>query len=98
MTGKRHDRVSELFLLARERPSQERAPFLAESCRGDPELRAEVESLLAEEERAGGFLEQPILGPDAPRTASAIEALVMLYESWGRDEEAVRYRELRGDS
>jgi Tol biopolymer transport system component len=40
------NRVEELFEAARAQPPQERSGFLARSCSGNPELRAEVESLL----------------------------------------------------
>jgi len=43
----------------------ERAGYLEQACRGDPALRAEVESLLAALEGAGDFLKQPAAGPGA---------------------------------
>ena len=42
-------RVEQLFHEARERPPDERAAFLAQAC-GDPALRHDVESLLAQED------------------------------------------------
>jgi serine/threonine protein kinase len=39
--------------------------LLAEACHGDEELLREVESLLAAHERAGSFIQQPVLGPAA---------------------------------
>src|SRR5258706_3233174 len=42
-----HERAKELFLVALSQPAGDRAAFLAEACPEDPELRAEVESLLA---------------------------------------------------
>ncbi len=47
MNPERHLRISELFEAARRLPAKDRAAFLEESCDGDAELRAEVESLLA---------------------------------------------------
>jgi eukaryotic-like serine/threonine-protein kinase len=40
------NRIEELFQAAHAQPPEARAEFLARSCPGDPELRAEVESLL----------------------------------------------------
>jgi WD40 repeat protein/serine/threonine protein kinase len=39
---------------------QERAAFLENACANDPELRREVEKLVADYFRAGGFLERPV--------------------------------------
>jgi serine/threonine protein kinase/tetratricopeptide (TPR) repeat protein len=43
---------------ALERPASARAAYLDEACAGDTELRAEVESLLASHDEAGGFIEE----------------------------------------
>jgi serine/threonine protein kinase len=48
-----------VFESALERAAPDRSAYLDEVCRGDPELRAEVESLLQADEQAGGFLEPP---------------------------------------
>ncbi|MEA2604988.1 MAG: eukaryotic-like serine/threonine-protein kinase [Acidobacteriota bacterium] len=50
--------VDRIFAGALERPVAERAAFL-DACGGDPELRQEVERLLAADERIGTFLETP---------------------------------------
>jgi len=42
--------------------SAERAAFVAAACGEDPELRAEVESLLAFEEESEAFIEEPLFG------------------------------------
>src|SRR5262245_8322588 len=39
--------------------AQERAVFLEEACRSDPELRREVEKFVRDHFRAGAFLERP---------------------------------------
>jgi serine/threonine protein kinase/tetratricopeptide (TPR) repeat protein len=49
MSSSRHQRVSELFLQASELDPEQQDAFLHEACAGDAELRAEVESLLAQE-------------------------------------------------
>jgi Tol biopolymer transport system component/predicted Ser/Thr protein kinase len=46
MSPERLNRIEELFHSARDREPLERAAFLADACLGDPELQAEVESLL----------------------------------------------------
>jgi WD40 repeat protein/tRNA A-37 threonylcarbamoyl transferase component Bud32 len=52
-------RAIEVFEAALERECNERNAYLDETCRESPELRAEVESLLAADEHARGFLEPP---------------------------------------
>jgi hypothetical protein len=55
-------RVEEVFLAALERGKpQERAAYLDEACRGDPELRQSVDRLLKAHLQAGSFLEKPAL-------------------------------------
>ena len=57
MTPERFQQIEELYHAARERTAEERAALLAEA---DPEVRREVESLLAQ--RAGGeFLDRPAI-------------------------------------
>ena len=51
--------VAELFKSAAELPPQDRQSFLDERCRSNPDLRAEVESLLQTAGRAEKFLETP---------------------------------------
>jgi eukaryotic-like serine/threonine-protein kinase len=46
MSPERLNRIEELFHSARDREPRDRAAFLADECLGDPELRAEIESLL----------------------------------------------------
>jgi eukaryotic-like serine/threonine-protein kinase len=72
-TTARWDRVRAVFHEALERPPAERAGFVASACAGDVELLREVESLLAADTAAAGFLETPIhrvsldeSQPDAP--------------------------------
>ena len=54
MSRELHDRVGDLFSRARRLLVDEQAAFLDKHCRDDPDLRAEVESLL-EEDRAGSL-------------------------------------------
>jgi serine/threonine protein kinase len=62
MTPEQQERISELFDAALGLETSEREAFIKETC-DDEEVVAEVRSLLAEHERAGNFLELPLLGP-----------------------------------
>ena len=59
MTPERWQLVNEIFHAALAREAQERAAFLAEACAGDPDLLAEVESLLAAHTQPGSFIDAP---------------------------------------
>src|SRR5262249_31269678 len=59
MTPERWSDIERLYHAARSRNADERAAFLAEACGRDTDLRREVESLLAQESRAGGFMNRP---------------------------------------
>ncbi len=54
-------RVEDLCQRALELDESQRAEFLARSCAGDEALRREVESLLAEDKKAGHFIESPAI-------------------------------------
>ncbi|HEX6314939.1 MAG TPA: serine/threonine-protein kinase, partial [Gemmatimonadaceae bacterium] len=56
----RWGRIESLCHAALGRPAEERAAYLAEACGGDEALRKEVESLVAEADTAGSFLELPV--------------------------------------
>ena len=51
-------KIDELFEAAQAQPADQRAAFLDRACPDDPELRAEVESLLRAAGSAGSFLER----------------------------------------
>ena len=57
MEDPRWERVRALFAAALELPAGRRADFLRESCGGDEALRADVESLLAEDSEAHSLLD-----------------------------------------
>ncbi|MBI4471351.1 MAG: serine/threonine-protein kinase [Acidobacteria bacterium] len=59
MTPERWNQVSDLFKAVLEKDPSEQSAFLASASGDDLELRAEVESLLAEHSRAGDFLNNP---------------------------------------
>src|SRR5438046_916603 len=69
MTPDRWQKVEELYHSAREREESQRVAFLEEACAGDEALRQEIESLLAEEKEAKGFLESPALEIAAKKMA-----------------------------
>jgi Tol biopolymer transport system component len=61
MTAERWQKVEQVYHAALEREESRRAAYLRQVCAGDDALRREVESLLAQESRAGQFLETPAL-------------------------------------
>lgn len=82
MNGReRHGRVRELFNAAVDFDPYRLEGFLARECAGDPELRDEVERLLAQDRRSGDCLESSALeGGAAGREL----------ESWRIDETVIR--------
>ncbi len=63
MKSERWQEIEELFHSALQREPVERAAFLHDACIGDPELRRQVEALLASLAEAGDFIEQaPLAG------------------------------------
>ncbi|MGI8436174.1 MAG: serine/threonine protein kinase, partial [Chthoniobacterales bacterium] len=57
--GEDWPRVKAVFEVAAELTGDERATYLREHCAGDESLRREVESLLASDAQADGFIENP---------------------------------------
>src|ERR1022692_230286 len=57
MDSERWKQVYEVLQSALDRAPEERDAFLRSACAGDETLEREVRSLLASDERAGGFLE-----------------------------------------
>ncbi len=55
----RWEEIKRVFGTALERPPQERSAYLNTTCAGDPDLRREVESLLAAHQQSDTFLETP---------------------------------------
>jgi serine/threonine protein kinase/tetratricopeptide (TPR) repeat protein len=60
--SERFKQIETLFKEAMAAPPAHRAALLSERCGGDDDLRREVEALLAEDETAGDFLEEPAVG------------------------------------
>jgi serine/threonine protein kinase/Tfp pilus assembly protein PilF len=61
MTPERWQQVERLYQAALEREPSQRSAFLREACAGDEVVRQEVESLLAYQPQAEGFIEAPAL-------------------------------------
>jgi serine/threonine protein kinase/Tol biopolymer transport system component len=61
MKPERWQRVEQVYNAALERKPDQREAFLEEACAGDDSLRKEVESLLACQSEAKGFIESPAL-------------------------------------
>jgi serine/threonine protein kinase len=59
MNRDRWERVAHLYQAALERPISDRTTFLLNECQGDADLQRDVESLLAEDLRAGP-LDRPV--------------------------------------
>ncbi len=59
MTPEKWEKVTELFHSAMDLDAEDRSAFIERECAGDPELRQEVESLLAANTDAGNFIEEP---------------------------------------
>jgi serine/threonine-protein kinase len=73
MTRERWDRVKEVFQAAADRDPSERASYLDSTCAGEPEIRREVESLLAHHDATGEFLTPPPPGAAAPSSEAEPE-------------------------
>ena len=61
MKAERRRQIQEVFEAAADLVPSERTAFLDAACAGDSDLRVEVESLLAADTNAGGFMENPVL-------------------------------------
>jgi serine/threonine-protein kinase len=66
--------VEELFEAVLTRPPEERTEYLDRLCGDSPELRELVAMLLMEDERAGDFLESPLLSGSGAAKEKAIAA------------------------
>ncbi|MFK7961169.1 MAG: tetratricopeptide repeat protein [Phycisphaerales bacterium] len=64
MTGNHFEQLDELFRGALRVPEDERTAWLERACEGDERLKAQVAALLAEDQRAAGALDAPVLGGD----------------------------------
>lgn len=69
MLAERWRRIESLFHEALGKSGEERSSYLDQACSSDPALRREVESLLAHESLASGFLESGVSAARAPAPA-----------------------------
>ncbi|HEY4723508.1 MAG TPA: protein kinase, partial [Anaerolineae bacterium] len=76
MTPERMQRIQDLYARTSECGERDRPSFLQRACAGDEALRQEVESLLNQEQRIGGFLEQTALHDAALDMIRRDESLV----------------------
>ena len=60
MTPERREEIGDVFAAALEEPTAARARFLDQRCRGDVELRREVELLLEAHALDDGVLDRPL--------------------------------------
>jgi non-specific serine/threonine protein kinase/serine/threonine-protein kinase len=68
------ERAREIFFEAVELPAEQRSPLLEDRCGNDESLRAEVESLLAHHQKAGGRMPPPDLVGTAATAAQSATA------------------------
>jgi eukaryotic-like serine/threonine-protein kinase len=66
MSPERYQQVKALFQAAMEVTPERRIGFLSAACKGDEELRQEVESLIHAFDDAGDFIEKPAVEPLPP--------------------------------
>src|SRR5262245_38211850 len=71
MTTERWRRVEDLFHSALDRAADDRAAFLDLACADDRALRDQVESLLASFDKAGDFIEIPVMDDSLSSQAKA---------------------------
>ncbi|HKS30242.1 MAG TPA: protein kinase [Pyrinomonadaceae bacterium] len=72
MSSERWQQLEEIFQTALDMPRAERAPYVAEACAGDAELRRQVEALLAQNDEAGTFLDEPLYEHTGAEALAAI--------------------------
>jgi len=65
MKPERWNKIESVFHKALEAGEDRRGTVLEESCAGDEDLRREVESLIAQHENAGDFIEKPVFEAEA---------------------------------
>lgn len=64
MNPQRWKQIDELLDSAFDLDPNKRSEFLDHACAGDDELRKAIEKLLISDQRAGSFIEAPVLDPD----------------------------------
>ncbi len=78
MTDPHWERLKELLHRAMHIAPEQRQPFIDEACRGDAQLRVELESLVAANERVPQeFLESPLTDADETAASDGIDGAVL---------------------
>lgn len=80
----REQSAERLFVAALELAPEQRSAFLDEACSNAPELRLSVEALLADNDRAGSFLAEPLLSPGIEADPSGVTAALGSYLGAGK--------------
>ena len=70
--------VNELFGAALDLDPEERAAFLESECKGDLDLKREVEALLDANADAGSFLQHPILEPPTANSSESDQCEIVI--------------------
>ncbi len=84
MKEERWRQIERLYHSILAKHPAERSAFLAETCAGDEELRRELESLLAYEDRAENFIESPAIDVAARMMAEDYSLTVRVGESFNQ--------------
>src|SRR5712691_5949602 len=93
----RWKRIEQLYNEALERRPEERSSFLAQACRGDEELRREVEGLLDHLEKGRSFLSSPAMDHILDTEVLAHYRIVKKLAAGGRGVSGARHEaEARG--
>jgi eukaryotic-like serine/threonine-protein kinase len=74
MSSERWQQLEEIFQTALDLAPERRAPYIAEACAGDEELRHQVEALLTQYDEASNFLDEPVY------ERSGVQALAALID------------------
>ena len=75
MNPERFKQVRDVLEAALEKEPDERSRFLDEACSSDPELRAEVDSLIARQDEAEDYLEMRPYGSQLESRSAGVSSL-----------------------
>jgi len=84
MQAERWKRIEDLYQAAVAQPPERRAEFIEQACPGDPQLRAEVESLLKDAGESTSFLGDLLPFAPGEAAAGAVIGVYHLLEPIGR--------------